>query len=96
MLLRQYHCGFFQAARPIIITQPFPKFEKSFVVNFRQIKDCGAGVQKAQIIGRHGFDTGLLQHDFRQPDPIGRPILTPGQRPSAFGIPLQNKLRRLS
>jgi hypothetical protein len=55
----------------------------------RQSPDIRKGLDKSQIVGDHGRDLGLLQHDLRYPSPVRIPGLLPGKvMPAMLLLPL--------
>ena len=44
-----------------------------------EIADGREPVHKPLVVRHHGENLGLLQHDFRDPNTVGRGVLLPGQ-----------------
>ena len=57
-----------QVSRAGVITETGPSLEHIIERRRRQRADVVPARQKAGVIGRHGLDRGLLQHDFGEPD----------------------------
>ena len=72
-------CATVQIARPCVVAQPCPVFEHRIQRRLRQRRDLRKRFKKASVIGNDGRDLCLLQHDFRQPHPIGITPPLPGQ-----------------
>ena len=78
------HAGAFQQiARPRIIAKPGPFAHHLGIIRRRQRSDIRPARREAQEIVAHACDGCLLQHDFRQPDPVGVRVL-PG-KPVGWG-----------
>jgi len=60
-----------QIARPRIIAEPGPHSQHIVERGLAERVDVRPARQKLPEIRPHRFDAGLLQHDFRQPNPIG-------------------------
>jgi hypothetical protein len=60
-----------QIARARIIAEPGPHPQHVVERGSPERLDVGPARQKFLEIRPDGFDAGLLQHDFRQPDSIG-------------------------
>ena len=87
VLLHDLHRRFFQVPRPAVITQALPELEEPILLHLRQGAHIGERLQEAGVILPRGFDPGLLQHDLRDPDLVGRGLLPPGQGPPVGPIP---------
>ena len=60
-----------QIPRSLIVSQSRPEFVNLFIPGFGQGLNGGQGPHPPFPIGDHGFDLGLLEHDFGNPDGIG-------------------------
>ena len=84
MLSADQVCRPVQVACPGVITQACPQMQNSVEWGGRQVLRRRETLHEALIIGDDGADLRLLQHDFRDPDPIWsgvdlpRQILAPG------------------
>ena len=61
-----------------VITQAGPQGEHIVDVGIGEGFYCGKTRQKAGVIGNNRLHLRLLQHDFRQPDPVRVGRLLPG------------------
>ena len=68
-----------QVASPRVVTQPGPQVEHFIERRPGETGDVGKGLYEAFEIGDDRLDSGLLEHDFRQPDPVGGARPLPGQ-----------------
>ena len=91
VMFREEQSGFPEIAGAAVITEALPELQQAVLRNGGQRRNIRELSQEALIIGNHGFDARLLQHDFGDPGMVGGGILTPGQKPPACGIPLQNQ-----
>ena len=73
-----------QIARPCVITQPGPVLKYRIQRRPRQRRNLREGFEKAPVIGNNRRNLGLLQHDFRQPHPVGITPPLPRQIMSAL------------
>ncbi len=78
--------GAVQEARAAVVAQARPQRQHGVLVGARQVGQGGQGVDEALEIVDDGGDLGLLQHDFRQPHPIGAARVLPGQVVSAVDV----------
>ncbi len=63
--------GFMKITGPAVISQALPEFEHILLIRAGKGMNCRESFQKTVMIGDHGFNLGLLKHDFRNPDRIG-------------------------
>ena len=71
--------GLVQVARTAVVAEPGPQVQ-DFVLGRRgQCLDVGQRCHETVEVTEHGADLGLLQHDFRDPHPVGGDALLPGQ-----------------
>lgn len=68
-----------QIAGPGVIPQASPEFEHCLERCCRQIRYRRKTLQKSGVIGNDGLHLRLLQHNFRQPYPVGICRVLPGQ-----------------
>ena len=68
-----------EITRAGVVTEPSPTFEDVFAVRSREGFDVGESFKKSFVVGNHGFDAGLLQHRFGNPDRIRVARLSPRQ-----------------
>ena len=78
-------CGV-QVARPRVVAEPGPQRKHAIERRLGETGEIGQCGHKALEIRDHHRDLGLLQHDFRQPDAIGRARMLPGQVVAAIAI----------
>ncbi|MNV83561.1 hypothetical protein D3C71_1773770 [compost metagenome] len=71
--------GGVQVAGPCVIAKPGPVGHHRVVVGFGQIDQRREHLHEAQEVGDDRDHLGLLQHDFRQPYPVRRTRMLPGQ-----------------
>ena len=81
VLFREQHGGFLQVPCTAVIAETLPQLQQPVLRNGSQRGDVRQRFQKPLIIGDHGFDPGLLQHDLSDPGVIGRRVLPPGEHP---------------
>ena len=63
--------GLVQVARTAVVAEPGPQVQ-DFVLGRRgQCLDVGQRCHETVEVTEHGADLGLLQHDFRDPHPVG-------------------------
>src|SRR5690606_1996217 len=72
-----------QVAGAGIVTETGPQMQDVIDGRGRQRMDVGELTHEALEVGNDGADLGLLQHDFRHPDPVGVGVLLPGQMVTA-------------
>ena len=68
-----------QVAGTGVITQPGPQMEHLVLGRGCELLNGRILCNETQEIRDHRLHLGLLQHDFRQPHPVGRLVLLPGQ-----------------
>ncbi len=78
VILRYLFCSLVQVARSGVIAQASPQVQHLVYAGICQCSDIGILLHETKIVGNDRLDLGLLQHDFRDPDPVGRWILLPG------------------
>ena len=88
--------GFLQVSHPGIVAQPLPELVQQLGIRRGQRRQLRHGGQKAGIVALDGLHAGLLEHDLREPDVIGLPVLPPGQVPGVCGEPVRQNLYQLS
>ena len=80
-----------QIAGPGIVAKPGPVVQHLVDGGISQCHHIGEACHKTLVIGDHGSDLSLLQHDLRDPDPVRGLLLLPGQGFAAMKlVPLQN------
>jgi len=77
-----------QVASPAVIPQTLPQLKHLLQISPGQQTNIRKTKDKLFIIGDHGFDLSLLEHDFGYPNQVGIGDLAPGQRPEAIIIPI--------
>ena len=83
--------GFVKVAGPGVIAEPCPQMQHLIHRRCRQYVHVGKARYEPLIIGNDRGHLGLLQHDLRHPDPVGRGVLLPGQIvPAMRDEPVQN------
>ena len=78
MVLYDLFCGSVQIARPGVIAEAGPQVQHLVHAGICQCGDIRILRYETKVVGNDRLDLGLLQHDFRDPDPVGRWILLPG------------------
>lgn len=81
-----------QVPGPLVISQPLPLFQNLFDRRRGQGSHIRKHPEEPVKKPDHGRNGRLLQHDFRDPDAVGRQVLSPGERTGAFPIPGQQCL----
>ena len=84
-----------QVGSPAVIAQTFPALVHLVLFGVCQSRNVGEGLQKALVIALDCLNPCLLEHDLRQPYPVGLPVLSPGQVSGVTGIPRQKRLCQL-
>ena len=80
-----------QVAGAGVIAEPGPVVQHLVDGGVGQRQHVGKAGHEALIVGNDRSDLGLLQHDFRDPDPVGGLLLLPGQGLAAVElIPVQD------
>ena len=75
-----------QVAGAGVVTQAGPEVQDLVLIGVGQRCNVRKTCHEALEIGNHGADLGLLQHDFRDPNPIGRARVLPRQIMPAMAI----------
>jgi len=70
-----------------VVAQPAPQPQHLVLGSLRKPLDAGESREKALVVGNHGRDLGLLQHDLREPDAVRIARSLPG-KPAAAVPPL--------
>ena len=78
--------GMHHAGTPVV-SQPAPGRQHGRLPRRGQLLYRGKSPQKTTIVLQHRGDAGLLQHDFREPDPVGIAVLAPWQVPPVAVVP---------
>ena len=73
-----------QMASPGVIAKPRPLGQDRIEFRTRQRANMGETRHEPFVVRYHRCDLSLLQHNFRDPDPIRIPITLPGQITSTF------------
>ena len=87
--------GLFQISYPAVVAQALPELVQGVVAAGGKGGDIRQGGEKAGIVPLHGLHPGLLEHDLRDPDVVGLPVLPPGKVPFVLFIPGQQPLGQL-
>src|SRR5450830_105316 len=88
--------GLLQVARAGVVTQAGPQVQHLVFRCGGQGFDRWQGGHEAVEVIEHGADLGLLQHDLRDPHPVGRDALLPGQVMATVAVvPVQYRLGKL-
>jgi hypothetical protein len=75
-----------------VVTEPGPEMQHLIERRGSQGCDIRKALQEAPVIINHGCNLGLLQHDLRHPDPVGRPLVLPGQIvPAVLAVPADQR-----
>ncbi len=69
-----------------VVAESFPVFEHPVIRGAGEVPDGGERFQPAAVVVEDGFDAGLLEHDFADPDFIGVAGAPP--REVAFVVPV--------
>ncbi len=84
-------CRLLQVASASVVTQPGPQVQHFVLGRVGQRLHARQGLHETVEVAQNGADLGLLQHDFRYPDPVRRDVLLPGQVMSAMTVvPVQH------
>ncbi len=78
MLVRDDASGPMQVAPSRVVAEPGPEREHFILGCLREVFDPGKSLGKAFKIVRHHRDLSLLQHHFREPNPVRGTVGTPG------------------
>lgn len=76
-----------QVADAGVVAEAFPKFVDFVGTGFREGFDGGQFAHPAFPVRDHGFDLGLLQHDFGNPNGVGIAGAAPGEVAGVAGEP---------
>ena len=93
VLLAEQPGALVQVARAAVIAQPFPGLQHVLLRSRRQAFQVRKSAHKAFKVWNDGFDLGLLEHNFGNPDAVGRDIRTPGQMPGVLVVPREQRRR---
>jgi hypothetical protein len=58
----------------------------------RQSADAWIAAHPSQEVWLDGPDARLLQHDFRNPDGVGIPLATPGEKTRMLRVPVKKQV----
>ena len=89
IVLHEDHGGLVQVADTAVVAEPLPQFQIGVFVRGSECGDIGERFQETRIVPLHGLNTGLLQHDLRNPDMVRRRVLAPREDPAVFFVPKQ-------
>ena len=70
-----------------VVSQPTPGGQHCRLPRRGQFLHRGKSPQETAIVLEHRRDAGLLQHDFREPHPVGIAVLAPRQVPPVAVVP---------
>jgi len=90
-LFYQHPGRLLEVAGAAVVTEPLPEFHQPFVVDFCQRFQRRELGHEALVIGADRLDAGLLEHDLRDPDAIGRRVVAPRQNPFVRIVPGQQR-----
>ena len=77
---------------PRVVTKAGPQAQHRVEGRRGEVLECGEGLDKASEIGLYRLHLGLLEHDLREPDAIGRGRAFPGKIvPPFLGEPSQER-----
>ena len=85
--------GFLHVTDTRVIAQSFPELVNSFGAGFGESLNVRQGSHPALPKGENGFDLGLLEHDFGNPDRVRIMRTAPGQVTCVLGEPSEQKGR---
>jgi len=71
--------GLVQIPSPGIVAKPGPMVQHCIQGGFSQVIEIRKTLHETLEIGDHGSHLSLLEHNLRDPDPIGGRILLPGE-----------------
>ena len=81
---------------PRVASQGGPQAQHRVEGRRGEVLECGEGLDKASEIGLYRLHLGLLEHDLREPDAIGRGRAFPGKIvPPFLGEPSQERWRTI-
>src|SRR5258707_8428444 len=81
-----------QVARPRVITEPRPQMQHLIHRRIGERAHIREARDKALVVGNHGPDLCLLQHDLGHPYAVGRAVLLPGKvMAPVAGVPLKQR-----
>ena len=84
-----------QVACTAVIPQAGPQGQHLVLMRLRQRPHIRKSLQKTRVIAQHRHHLRLLQHHFRQPDPVRIPCLLPGQIVAAMAaLPLHQTAKK--
>ena len=63
--------GTVEVAGAGVVAETFPEFEDAGQRGTGKGGGSGKSFQPTLVVGDDGFDAGLLEHDFADPDPVG-------------------------
>ena len=75
-----------QITRPGVVTEPAPMRQNGVWLGRRERPDIREAAHESPVVRDHRAHLRLLQHDLRDPDPIGRLFSLPGQVVAAVAL----------
>ena len=73
-----------------VVSEPGPGGADILLACPRERSDFGESTKEALVIGNHGFDPGLLEHDLAHPDRVGIARSPPREIPAMLRVPCQD------
>ena len=70
-----------------IIPKALPGLKHGFKVCGGKVSKIRPGFHEPEIVGDHGFDLGLLEHNLGDPHAVQRGIPAPGKLPAIVPVP---------
>ena len=95
MLLRDLLRRLLQIARSAVIAEPLPELHQRVMLTLTECFDIGQRRKKPGIIRPDRLHSRLLEHDLREPDMIGLPVLPPRQIAGVFREPVKQRRHKL-
>ena len=70
-----------------VIAESRPEFEDLWLASSSECVHIGKAAEEAVVVGNHGCDARLLQHNFGHPDAVGIAVRTPWQLAAVYAKP---------
>src|SRR5262249_4386583 len=87
---------FLQISRAAVVTKSRPQSQDFFFRRFGQRLNCRESFEESIVVGNHGGDARLLQHDLRKPDAIRIFRSSPRQVALKLAKPTQKRFAKRS
>ena len=89
VVLHDGDCRLVHVPDPAVIAEAFPEFQVRVLLGFGEGRHIRQGRKEPGIVVFDRFHPGLLEHDLRDPDVVGRRVLPPGKDAPFRVIPVQ-------